>query len=810
MMFRQLRLSGLLCALLLAAFAFSAPAQAQDQTYVDLSIEIRAAAAFSFTARNQGTATAYGVAMDIEIGDQTIHSTSAGFEQKSGTTCSGHIPGTTCVSGTFTLGTLKPGEEISRTVSPRLAAGVPTTRVVPGRAVVYSTFPEEEERFKGNNTAVGWRVSNGPAVGRYWLEASVDDLLPDAGDTIKFNFRVRHLTATDLDDAKVRLKLDNGMGTPTATPPSGTTFAAATGLARTWDWNVGSIGNVLEVSTTLDNPLPTGVVRSDLCLTAELTARPDNSGVVGRATYTSAEICLREDPVVLLQEGQARLFAMYPCVGVTAYPCSSGDTIEMWAIGDAAARAAGIARDEAVLDPKRVFVQVKDPEGRRIDTHSGSVNSGTAPSWHTYRPAHANMGGSAVGGVGVVYTLQGFAGGQRDNYTALERTLAVAGFDGAAAPGAVNIRWPSASTDAEFAANPSGTASFTWFPTGDSDLVSLQERFVEFETLGTYKLDYTPEATHNNGTPSDTMDDVEYSGTSSYIFHVGPIAELEVSDGAAGLASAGTRAFTIVAVNNGPDDAPAVQVTVTDLSGYESHTATAGTFDSSTGVWTIGEVRERGYYQDIYGRDGEILTIITTADVDAEITAEIENTQDYEVCIDSSGDDVALSSPSETACTNEDHQHLAHSQVLRLHQRQRLGHHQGQGRHRGRPAHPAKPPGQGRRHRRQLGPGQRGQRAAGDPLRGAEGDQPLGNGGGRRLGNHLRRHGRRGGGHSPVPGAGGQRLGPQGPLVGAHGGHGGGGGDEGGDEGCYGDRHQDGVRVGGSSRWPPGDAPGGN
>ena len=92
-------------------------------------------------------------------------------------------------------------------------------------------------------------------------------------------------------------------------------------------------------------------------------------------------------------------------------------------------------------------------------------------------------------------------------------------------------------------------------------------------------------------------------------------------------------------------------MTVTGLNAndYVSHSATSGTFNSTTGIWTIGELREPSYLQDIYGRDGEILTIITTAAVGTEVTAAITNTEDYQVCIDSSGDDVAAA--SETACT---------------------------------------------------------------------------------------------------------------------------------------------------------------
>ena len=290
----------LLLAALEAAFAVSAPAEAQSDTYVDLSVEITVTGlAHIFTVRNTGTAIAYGVTVDIELADQVASRADTPFKQKNGTTCSGNIPGTTCVSGVWTVGALEPGEEAEIAIRPLLASGLPCCSAlndewtVPARAVIRNTVPEEEERFKGDNTDVGWivttqssSVNNREAVGRYWLEASVDDLLPDAGDTIKFNFKVSKVSGSELDDAKVRLKLDNGMGTPTATPPSGTTFAAATGPTRTWDWKLGSTGNVLEVSTTLDNPLPSGVDRSDLCLTAELSARPgDNLGIVGRDSY---------------------------------------------------------------------------------------------------------------------------------------------------------------------------------------------------------------------------------------------------------------------------------------------------------------------------------------------------------------------------------------------------------------------------------------------------------------------------------------------------------------------------------------------
>ena len=612
---------------------FSAQVQAQDETYVDLSLEVSGTDRLVFTARNLGTAVAYDVSLDIELADQ-----SAGGIFTSAT-CSGNIPGTTCLRGVWTVEALEPGEEIDISLRTRLASGLPCCTAsnvkwtVPARAVVKNTFPEEEELFKGNNVAVGWLwvsrsgVGRERAEGRYWLEASVDDLLAEAGDAVTFNFRVNTTAGTRkyIRDAKVRLKLDNGMGAPTASVlPAGTTFAAAPGLTRTWDWNIGALETFpldLEVSTTLDDPLPAGVARSDLCLTAELTAHPDNIGVVGQVTYTSAEICLREDPVTVLQGGKTDLFTIYPCVGVATYPCSSSDTLELVVNGGESARAAGIGRDEAIIDPGNVIVQVKDPDGRHSDgdwrtrendgvTHKLNTNLLTASNW-----------------------------------THLKRSITVP--NGVTLPGSFSIR-PVANTEFNFLdpVNAPMAGPFALSNTFSVDQVAI------FGTLGTYQV--TPAFEFTHATIDKDMDGNKdkFTGSGTFTFHVGPIAELEALDGGANPGvQLGRHSFTIVAVNSGPDDAPDAQVVVTGLNArdYVSHSASAGSFDPATGVWTIGELRQPGFYQDIYGRDGEELTIVTSADAGSEITAAISNTQDYQVCIDSSGDDVDASSRS--ACT---------------------------------------------------------------------------------------------------------------------------------------------------------------
>ena len=233
----------LYAALIGAAFAFSTPAEAQADTYVDLSVEITVGTTFTFTARNNGTAVAYGVVVDIELADQNnLSPDRPQFKQNSGTTCSGNIPTatttSTCISGVWTVGTLEPGEEAIFGIHPELVSGLPCCPglndewTVPARAVIRNTVPEEEERFKGDNTDVGWIVTkvlgnaNRVPFRQYWLEeATVDDLLPDPGDTVKFSFQVRTPggSRASVYGAKLRLKLDDGMGTPTSTttPPTG-------------------------------------------------------------------------------------------------------------------------------------------------------------------------------------------------------------------------------------------------------------------------------------------------------------------------------------------------------------------------------------------------------------------------------------------------------------------------------------------------------------------------------------------------------------------------------------------------------------
>ena len=184
---------------------------------------------------------------------------------------------------------------------------------------------------------------------------------------------------------------------------------------------------------------------------------------------------------------------------------------------------------------------------------------------------------------------------------------------------------------------------------------------LKFDTLGTYVFDFTQVSRNNNGTTGDTADDVDYSATGRYTFHVGPVAELAVRDGAPNPdLPAGQTAFTIVAVNNGPDPASDAQVTVTLPANatYQSHTASAGTYDSTGGVWTVGELQHTDSIRRAQGRDGEVLTIIADYAGDETAAASIVNTVDYSVCIDSEGGDLDHDDPGRLRGRNR--RQLAH------------------------------------------------------------------------------------------------------------------------------------------------------
>ncbi len=271
-----------------------------------------------------------------------------------------------------------------------------------------------------------------------------------------------------------------------------------------------------------------------------------------------------------------------------------------------------------------------------------SVNDAATVSWQTATDEpHGTLPFNGTrSGVKIAFSRVKFDSAEISNWTrhSGERVV-VKGADGGNPPGSIYIRSSSSgrSLSRMNSAN-SWTASYNG-STSSAATAAPNSWFAEFEKLGTYVVDYTTRAIHKTNTNPDC--DFDGSGTNesfcdteTYTFHVGPIAELEVRDGGASPdATSSQHAFTIVAVNNGPDNAPAARVTV-DLQGATVSQTIASRGSYTNGVWTIGELSVN---------DPSIaptLTLITDAPVDTEITASITNTKDYALCLDDSGNDL--------------------------------------------------------------------------------------------------------------------------------------------------------------------------
>ena len=691
---RKSRLLVLLLCLLaaLAAFFLLETARAQEGTeydYVDLLITYGYdRTAVSYSVLNSGTATATEVTVEFLLEDLQADTNDPPDVSDQ------RIVESTNQAFTWNIGTILPGESSpALEFSTELHSGHTTPNRIGVITATAKALQPEPGNLSANNVikvySFAYRTGIASSLhmegNRLGLLLSVDDLAPAVGADLNFdltarNFNVTQAAASDfinlIDDIEIKVELSNGLQFKTGWNPDKVTVAPD-GQSATWEPDaVDTRGDVspqirpasrelADIQTQLTSDSLTDIPLEDRCITAwvaDSTPAPSADYVLGSLTE-----CLGDDPPVLLEEGSVAFLTSFPCIDDTHTDAHQCESVPGVAVAgrlpsryegyvesddfDANLRSHSVGRtDEHIgglqrsvfLDPESVVIQVKDPAGRVQDSHTQSVS---AVSWQTARPAITNMN-RAVDGVSIAYTRKDIKDASAWNSLG-PRTLTVSRADGAT-PGKVKIRFlTNGNTFFDFSSTSTVTKSaFSITSTQTTEFAY----FAEFETLGTYLVKY-------DLTMTDSSSD-DYTDTGTYTFHVGPIAELEVRDvGASSDVPSTQRAFTIVAVNNGPDVAPAAEVTLTGLDATTcTGTATKGEleFASSDCTWTIGELKAKEASQIDNGRDGEILTIITTADVDSEITAEIENDQDYQVCIDSDGDDVTLTSPSSSACTTED------------------------------------------------------------------------------------------------------------------------------------------------------------
>ena len=506
-----------------------------------------------------------------------------------------------------------------------------------------STSSFESDIHKGNNTDRTWlRVVSTSTKGSRSAEGilstylidgvSVDQQHPSPGDIV--NFTVTASPNANIDK-KVTIKLTDGLTVDEnagATPPRviNVTQLAGTTLpnsAVSYSNGVFTIGTrkysdeIAKLSMTLPVRVASDAVVNEQCLTATITGNPPPGPLNDHISDNVAKLCLGRREPPYFSSADITEFTSHPCVGNTDSPCDATDDIRVRAV-------------DKTFDPplplvaETPLISVPDNAGaRKYDDDTNSVNGADIVSWQTpvdisldeYSSEHERWSNASIS----------------ISYEMLNRN---GDFDKVNFRGVVN---------ALLSNDQRSVTVLSGFGIGASNNGPF-ELIGEFEKLGTYKVSQTVTATHDNNTPGDTNDDTEYSDTGSYVFHVGPMADLAVADGGVRAAVPADRsALTIVAVNNGLDHSLGAKVTGLPKNA-EVIQISQGTYDSSAGVWNIGELKVRGYYRSRGEPEPTLVLAATAQDDPVEVT--IASTKNYEVCVGPKSNPQDLAHTTQATC----------------------------------------------------------------------------------------------------------------------------------------------------------------
>ena len=495
-------------------------------------------------------------------------------------------------------------------------------------AEIIESVPRELPEYRLNNATGQWVLLSGhsPSISIYTngdagvAVVGASNQLPQVGESTSFTveaFNVAGRTPAgvaenhDQFDVQVEISLSEGLVFAGDQPqaPAGTTFNPAPGTGA-GIWDIGTIRysvvdrrseiKDISVAVNLTADSMEALPLAGRCLTAKVTrAWPlfeFNSLKRGNDIHT---LCLGQAPTVVRQ-GPRTLFQYLDCVGRTHRLCPPDEnTLQLFSSSKG-------------HRPEDVIVQVGDPAGR----HDGKWRTATVKEHSSTVPQ--------IDGVGVTFQFV------KSGYSAY--TFAIDDVEPKERPGTFEILGGTSETVRVLDADTLLTRGpFNFTPSFASQPYPA---FLIFGALGTYKVKITVGAT-KSGTA--------YTASGVYTFHVGPIAELAVrgSRVRSSLATPEQRAYTIHAINNGPDAAPAVEVTLTDVPEGAEAIVSEGSYREGAcqdgfckAVWDVGEMPN----SEARLLSGKLpfptLTLITDADAPASIRAGIANTQNYRVTID--------------------------------------------------------------------------------------------------------------------------------------------------------------------------------
>ena len=336
----------------------------------------------------------------------------------------------------------------------------------------------------------------------------------------------------------------------------------------------------------------------------------------------------------MFNSGETGLPTWYNCVGRTTYPCSAADSVEIVTLGGSAAIDAGLSYE--AFKPDKVVIQVLDPQGRTTSSEDDS----SALVWST------GYGAGVVVRPGVILSeelvsldpSQWGVDVDNDDTRAITLNVEVSG------PGKL-ATW----ADDDDIRDP-----FEWFGSATNGALTSGNWFVdpgsypwyaEFSKLGTYRVHFDGAISANNGTPVNTADDTSYTiAERTYVFHVGPIADVGVSDGGGqSLCGCGPQRADDSCRQQRPDHALGAQVAGLPTGAEVLHVS-HGSYNSISGEWDIGELRPSSHYQS-RGESDPTLVLSAADGQTANVSIAAES---YKVCIGSGGS--TLPHTTEAAC----------------------------------------------------------------------------------------------------------------------------------------------------------------
>ena len=512
-------------------------------------------------------------------------------------------------------------------------------------AEIIETEPVEPPGYQFNNADDYWKMAVPRATNLWWIRHTngdagvafhISDRFPQAGGTTTFTVTATN-TATNIGsasennhpqlDVQVSISLSPGLSFSTTQeePPLGT-FDTNSGL-----WDIGTFEQVRHGTGVRDFPVSVNLTSDSLadlpleerCMTAKvIRAVPRFEFDSSKRDNDIRTVCLGEQKV-LVTGGDFNIFDHFQCVGVSEEPCTSNDTVELLAA----------TYDPPQTDSRSSYFQLYTDDLERTEERLGrptflQPESFTVQVWE--RRQLPGQGAGSVWSTDSGFDLKGNLYRLPNSmWSAINVALTVTGPGGGPLPGFFWFTLSENNNSVFLQATDTTKVEADEFDdTGFDYGVNL-----EFGSLGTYLLTMDFRAEHS--TAGNMID------SPTYTFHVGPAADLEVRDtGANPQVASSQRAYTVTAVNNGPQDAAGVEVALTGVPegaeafhGEGSYTERSCQSGVCEGVWTIGNLKQKDQRRAAPRTAGPTLTLVTAAG-GSPITATIESTGLYTEVVD--------------------------------------------------------------------------------------------------------------------------------------------------------------------------------